>query len=502
MSARNLRASGCTPYFCNEFDKNDNGNCFLCHKPLVGMHRYKYPVPARSVYGAESRTPEYFAALNVQKIIPCDNMGGQSHRYACASCVSKQTKIKAPDLSLYPCPWVGEHGIEDKQIEEGNRIGRADLGIVNVRSYHPNAMNFLRQIGDMGVSEADVANQHPPMATLYREINKVKECIEFVHFDKYYGMRIDTKDITPGKRSPCFENYRHYDTLLHTRTAKNAILFANIYDENKFVEYFDEDSKQARTINLLENERLPTASGAGFGAASIFKQEENHKLLDRKHRWWDYPFSFIILNCGLEIGMIEFFITNHDSSDDLHHEGKSLFVYNIAADTKGHRITQCALWFAKHLALYLNRFTDVSTQGTGHIKRVFLSTSTLNTAFERDAPKCGFTRMTTLKKWWDCDYYCDLPWVQRYGQGTDVFPTNITGTGPEGSYLHPDMLQDRKTIVDRALRAAPGEVNPYHGQKHEDYGTKKRKPGVQRDKLPPYEFASSAAENSERKRPF
>jgi hypothetical protein len=500
MSALNLRASGCTPYFCNEFEKNNNGKCSLCKKTLTDTHQYKYPVPAHSVYADETETPDHFVALNVQKIIPSDNMGGKSHRYACASCVSKQKKIKVPDLSSYPCSWVEETDILEAQILEGNRIASEDLRVDDVDSYHPNAMNFLRQIGDMGLSDADVSNQHPPMATIYREIDEVKQCIEFVHFDKFYGMKIDAKHPDPSKRSPCFGNYEHHSKLLEMRKKKNAISFGKIYDETKFVNYFNKKTKQTHLLNLLENERQDTASGPGFGAHSVFKQEQNCKLSDRECRWWDQPFSFIILNSGVEVGMIEFFIMNHDSRNDLHHKGKSLFIYNIAADVPGHKITQCALWFAKYLALYLNRFTDISTEGSGRIKRVFLSTSKLNRAFERDAPKCGFTVLSTLKEWWDCDYYCDLPWVQRYRQGSDVFPTNITGTGPEGSYINPEIYKDSTTILDSVLRPAPGEIDPYAGQKRVIRNSRHQSVDVERDILPEYKYTQKQVSKKQRKK--
>ena len=454
MAVMNVQSTGCTPYFCNKFEAGSNDMCTICNKKLDGFIKYKYPTPAGSSFLGSNNNLREFVVFDVSKIVPSDGKGGASHGYAHRECMEKTYGHALQEFPTPACNWVGMQGKKQLQTNEAYKYLFRKMQIYKPDNYDKGSMSFLKCIGDMGLMDSISANHKPPTGTVYRTHDGVKQCMEFVHFDKFHGMQIDPDNLDPSKRAPIMSNYTKDKAIADEMNSHREKSFNSIYG---VVDYVDKLTGQAEKLNLVENE---AKSIEGFSVDHVFLQQRHHGLLDTGHRWWNTAFTFRILIQGKDAGIMEFKIVDNNDRKNKRHPGKSLFVYNVAAYIAGSKLCEYVFWFAKCLALYMNRFTDIKRYDEECIKQVYLTTSSLNKAMKRSAPDAHFTEVVITKVWWDRDYFWNVPYVHTYTPGLIDFPTNIVASLPSDSYVPESVLTDNNSIVDTLLMPDIEEIDP------------------------------------------
>jgi len=455
MPSINVHSTDCTPYFCNKFGADSNNECTICHQKLDGFSKHKYPTAAGS-----SSTPRDFVGFDVSRIVPSDGHGGSLHRYAHRECMQRLhgDTFASQEFPVPVYDWVGVKGKIELQNNKAHRYLLENLQIKKPTEYDKNSMNFFKCIGDMGLMDSIATKHKPPTGTVYRTHDGVRQCMQFVHFDKFHGMQIDPDDLDPNKRVPIMSNYTRQVDIADEMKEYRKKAFEAIYSEESFVQRFDEVTGKTERLNLIQNEAKHIE---GFSKEHVFLQERHHGLLNTGHRWWNHAFTFRILIQGKDMGILEFQIVDNDSVKNKLHPGKSLFVYNVAGYIAGSKICPYVFWFAKCLALYMNRFTDIKAYNEKCIKQVYLTTSSLNKAMKRDAPGAFFTEVVTDTLWWDRDYVWNVPYVHTYSQGVDEFPTNIVASLPVDSYVPDSVRHDRNSVLDTLLMPSISELDPF-----------------------------------------
>jgi hypothetical protein len=393
----------------------------------------------------------------VAKVVPSDKKGGASHNYAHKSCIKQSIKPDRTELPQTQYDWVGMKGKVQTQTSQAHKFLLKHMGIDKPLEYDENSMNFFKSIGDMGLMCSNQTSQRPPTGTVYRTHYGKQQCMEFVHFDKLFGMEINPDDLNPYKRVPIMSNYVQVPDLTQQMKKYRENAFDAIYNKDSFVERLNKVTGKIEKLNLVENEAQFID---GFSADHVFIQEPHHGLLDNTHRWWNKPFTFRILIDGADVGIMEFKIIDNYSSKQKLHPGKSLFVYNVAAHAPGSNVCPYVFWFAKNLALYMNRFTDIKTYDEDRINQVYLTTSSFNKAMKRDAPLALFTEVITDKLWWNRDYFWNVPYVHTYSHAVDDFPTNIVASLAVDSYVPAGILSDSRNIIDTLLMPNDSEMDP------------------------------------------
>ena len=443
MRDMNVHSTECTPYFCNRFESDSNNKCTICHQKLDGFSKFKYPTPAGSL-----SAPREFVGFDVSRIVPSDRHGGALHGYAHRACMER---LHAGTLTEFPVPaysWACMKGKIELQSNKVHRYLLENMQINKPAEYDKNSMNFFKCIGDMGLMDSIATNHKPPSGTVYRTHDGVRQCMQFVHFDKFHGMQIDPDDVDPNKRVPIMSNYTTQVGIADEMKEYRKKAFEAIYSETNFVERVDELTGKTEKLNLVQNEAKYIE---GFSKEHVFLQELHHGLLNTGHRWWNLPFTFRILIEGKDAGIMELKIVDNDRGKNKLHPGKSLFVYNVAAYIAGSKLCGYVFWFAKFLALYMNRFTDIKAYDRECIKQVYLTTSSLNKAMKRDAPGALFTEIVIDKLWWDRDYVWNVPYVNTYSGDANKFPTNIVASLPSDTYVPDSVLFDSNSILDTLL---------------------------------------------------
>jgi len=426
--------------------------CTICNKKLDGFIKYKYPTPAGSSFLGGTATPREFVVFDVSNIVPSDGKGGASHGYAHRACMEEKHRDALTEFPTPAFDWVGMQGKKQLQTKQAYKYLSKKMQIDQPDKYDKGSMNFFKCIGDMGLMDSIVANYKPPTGTVYRTHDGVQQCMEFVHFDKFHGMQIDPDNLVPSKRVPIMSNYTRENSIADEMNVYRTNAFKAIYG---VVDHVDKLTGKIEKLNLVENEDKYIK---GFSKDHVFIQQCHHGLLDTGHRWWNVPFTFRILIQGKDAGIMEFKIVDNNKVKQKLHPGKSLFVYNVAAYIAGSKLCGYVFWFAKCLALYMNRFTDIKKYDEECIKQVYLTTSSLNKAMKKHAPDALFTEIVTDKLWWDRDYLWNVPYVHTYSRGVDEFPTNIVASLPLDTYVPDSVLSDRNSILDTLLMPDISEV--------------------------------------------
>ena len=455
MSRPTVQPSQCTPYFCNEFHNPGNGKCTICNERIKDKHTFQYPVPAGSAFGIFQNSPRKFTAFNVEKVVPSDMSSGKSHQYAHKQCMHSAGKtIDSPHDPL-PFKWTAERGKKQRQTEVAHTFLKDKMGITDPKSYNTDGMAFLQGIGDMGLMHKELFNHKPPMATAYRIFEGTHQCMEFVHFDKFYGMKMNPDATDTSERCPLIAHYHALERTQREMAHNRSNGFHSIYTGKKFIDHFNLKTKMWEVLSLAEYEALWTK---GFGPDTIFVQQRHHGLLDTTYRWWNEAFTFRILIDGVDVGLVEFKIMDNYSRKDKLHQGKSLFIYNVIGHKKGLRLLPYVFWFAKVLALHMNRFSDIRTYDQDDIKQVYLTTSSTNPAMNTHAGPCNFTEVVTKKVHWDRDYFWNVPYVPTHNKGVDQFPTNIVAWMAPETYIPSAFYCSRNNILDKTLLPTAAET--------------------------------------------
>jgi len=357
-----------------------------------------------------------------------------------------------------PFQWNGIKGKKTSQVTQVHRFMSEKMGIPKPIQYDPNAAAFLMGLGDMGLLDKGRFNRQPPMATAHRIFLAKSQCMEFVHFDKFYGLRMAYDAADTQQRAPLMPNFAAVPAKQEAILSKRQDAIKRIYSDDKVIWYYNEKLKMWQMLSVLESERIQTED---FDPDHLFAQEEHHSLLDTSYRWWHHPNTFHILIDGEEVGLVELFVKDNNVVKDKLHQGKSLFIYNIIGHRSKLVLLPYVFWFAKALGLYLNRFSDMQESDGSRIQRVYLTTTSGNKAMTKHAEPCDFTEVPNGNQHWDTDYVWEIPFVPMYTQGNDKFPMHIRATLAPDTFIPKEFVCSNENVVDRSLLPTDEETTQH-----------------------------------------
>jgi len=443
-----VQQTQCSPYFCNEFQESGHAICTICKQPITDFYNLEYPTPASSAFGHLQPSPRRFAVFNTDKIVPSDTSSGRLHQYAHRACMLQAGRAVSTTHDPVPFEWSEIKGKKTTQVTQVHRFMSEKMGIPKPTDYDPNATAFLMGLGDMGLLDKGRFNRQPPMATAHRIFLGKPQCMEFVHFDKFYGLSMAYDAADTPQRAPLMPNFSAVSAKQAAIQTKRKDAIKRIYPDDKIIKHYNKELKTWQMLSVLEWERIETQD---FDPDHLFGQEEHHSLLDTSYRWWHHPNTFHILIDGEEVGLVELFVKDNNVVKDKLHQGKSLFVYNIIGHRSKLVLLPYVFWFAKVLALYLNRFSDMQESDSSRIRRVYLTTTSGNKAMSEHAVPSDFTKVPNGNQHWDTDYVWEIPFVPIYTQGTDEFPVHIRATLAPNTFIPNAMVCSKENVVDRSL---------------------------------------------------
>jgi len=352
--------------------------------------------------------------------------------------------------------WIPDKFDEKKQIKYGNAWLKNTMHIDHPESADENLKKFVFGLGDMGLLQEIFFNYTAPSGVVYRTYKGENQIIEFVHMDKFYATSLNIEDDDALKRFPLWTSYIHDNDKLESLRKKRLLAFDKIYpDAEKRLYKMSEGKKKVENLlSVREHESLLVEK---FSSESILKQDQQQELMDTEHRWWDGDLTFRMILNSKEVGLIEFMVKENAGPC----RARSLFLYNVVSFGYGHNLTPEFLWFSKHLAVWMNRFTDVTRNYKTQIQNVYLTTSHLNKAFEIQSKPSGFIRKSNVNVFWNVYYYWKIPCLTKYEMGSDAFPTNIISIQNRSSLdasLLSDILANRNKIIDENLMPPDSQI--------------------------------------------
>jgi len=452
-----VNPSKCLPYACNRIEIGKTDYCVLCHKQITDFHYLNYPVGAHGSDEIIQEKHNRFVVFDPTKVSCLDDPSGSHHRYAHAQCI-KDYHITSRKSSLEQknFKWIPESLCEKKQIQYGNAWLKNTMHIEHPESADENLKNFVFGLGDMGLLQENLFNYTAPSGAVYRTYKGENQIIEFVHMDKFYATSLNIEDDDVLKRFPLWTSYIHDNDKSESLRKKRILAFDNIYPdtEKRLYKISEGKKKVEKLLSVREHESLLVEN---FSSESILKQDQQQELMDTEHRWWDGDLTFRIILNSNEVGLIEFMIK--ENAGPCH--ARSLFLYNVVSFGYRLNLTPEFLWFSKHLAVWMNRFTDIRRNYQTQIQNVYLTTSHLNTAFETQSKPSGFIRKSNKNVFWNVYYYWRTPSSTKYEKGSDAFPTNIVSIQNRSSFdasLLSDILSNRNKNIEKNLMPPDSQI--------------------------------------------
>ena len=233
-----VQQTQCSPYFCNEFQESGNGICTICKQPITDCYNLEYPTPASSAFGQFQHSPRRFTVFNTDKIVPSDTSSGRLHQYAHRACMLKAGMAVSTTHDPVPFKWNEIKGKKTSQVMQVHSFMSEKMGIPKPTQYDPNATAFLMGLGDMGLLDKGRFNRQPPMATAHRIFLATPQCMEFVHFDKFYGLRMAYDAADTPQRAPLMPNFAAVPAKQEAIKIKRQDAINRIYPDDKIIRYY------------------------------------------------------------------------------------------------------------------------------------------------------------------------------------------------------------------------------------------------------------------------
>jgi len=448
----NVETTGCLPFACNHIIPNVNDRCAVCFTKLPFI-THEYPVPAHSSFEVPP-SPTHYVTFDPRLVVPADISNGRNHLYVCKNCKMPGRPKQGPKQNLALYKYMRTPGIAG-QIEKANGNAWFDKHVhpgLKRKEYPVATWNYLMGLGEMGAFEANSSKTKAPMGTMYRVYKNEEQKIEFLHLDKFYGKQIQGKHADPTYWFPLWLSYRTDPVMMGHMEELRKKCYSLIYSKERHVECDVGPAVENNTqiYNLEEHE---TKFIKNFGLHSVLNYQAHATQLDANYRWWNGHMTYRVLINGEDTGLVEFKLKRTEKKRKFGELGNlemtnSLYLYNVAAFKVGNDLTPHCLWFAKHLAMWINKFSDIRSVDGYSLDNVYLTTSTRNSAFSKAQQGSGFYKVPNEDVYWDVHYCWDLPRLEQASPLELANPPNhIIGVSCNLQLID-DIVKDPANVLD------------------------------------------------------